>query len=255
MSNCPNEKYQYGYSKMHHDVLYEFRGRESKGKKIVAILKDAFRDNIDSLEVLDIGCSTGIISHVIAKHVGQITGIDIDSAAVQYAQNNFQSEKCTFEIQDSLNTPYKDCSFDVVVCNHIYEHVPDAVSLFREIKRVLKPRGVCYFSAANRIRLIEPHYRLPFLSLLPKKTANIYIRIFRKKDIYYENLRTLWGLKELVDGFEKIDYTMRIIRNPNRFSADSLVQDSSIKQKLAIMFCKTLYWLCPTYVWLLRKRD
>ena len=51
-----------------------------------------------------------------------------------------------------------------VVCNHVYEHVPDAAALMRDVHRVLRSDGVCYFAAGHTLQLIEPHYRVPFLS-------------------------------------------------------------------------------------------
>ena len=55
-----------------------------------------------------------------------------------------------------------------------------------EIHRMLKPGGVCYFSAGNRITLIEAHHKLPLLSVIPKKLAHYYLRIFTEHN-YFEN--------------------------------------------------------------------
>ena len=43
-----------------------------------------------------------------------------------------------FDIQ---KTPFRDDTFDVVVCNHVMEHVSDDSVAMREIRRILKPRG------------------------------------------------------------------------------------------------------------------
>ena len=37
--------------------------------------------------------------------------------------------------------PFEDHTFDVVLCNHVLEHVPDDLKAMREIYRVLKPGG------------------------------------------------------------------------------------------------------------------
>lgn len=43
---------------------------------------------------------------------------------------------------DITNIDYPDESFDIVVCNHVLEHIPDDKRAMREICRVLKQSGV-----------------------------------------------------------------------------------------------------------------
>jgi SAM-dependent methyltransferase len=80
-------------------------------------------------------------------------------------------------VADALHLPFADDSLDVVICSHVYEHVPEPVQMFREIHRVLCMGGVCYFSAGNRLMWNEPHYNLPLLSVLPRPLAHLYIRL------------------------------------------------------------------------------
>ena len=42
---------------------------------------------------------------------------------------------------DLHDVPFADNSFDVVLCNHVMEHVQDDIQCMREILRVLKPGG------------------------------------------------------------------------------------------------------------------
>lgn len=42
---------------------------------------------------------------------------------------------------DITAIPHPDASFDVVLCNHVLEHVPDDRAAMREIRRVLRPDG------------------------------------------------------------------------------------------------------------------
>lgn len=42
---------------------------------------------------------------------------------------------------DICHLPFKDNSFDVVLCNHVIEHIPDETKALSEIYRVLKPKG------------------------------------------------------------------------------------------------------------------
>lgn len=233
--------------------MYDKDMREAKALKIVKVLDD-FCDDISRLSLLDISCSTGLISRVFSTHFARVTGIDIDEEAVNFARENNVAANLEFHVMDALNTRFPDESFDVIVCNQMYEHVPDAQQLLAEIRRLLVPGGVCYFGATNRLKVIETHYgRLPFLSWLPKKLANLYLRVLGKGDYYYENLNTYWTLKKLCDGFRIVDYTKPVVRNPERFAATDMVTAGSLQQRMALLMLSAAYWFSPGYIWLLEK--
>jgi len=181
-----------------------------------------------------------------------IVGTDIDLNALAYAANTVTNH-ATFFPSDALNLPFRSEVFDIVICAHVYEHVPDSEKLMKEIHRVLRRGGVCFFAAGNRLRLIEPHYRLPFLSVMPASLAGWCLRISGKASHYDEKHLTYWGLKRLVSGFEVLDYTKKILQDPVKYSATDLCKPGSLKQKSAILFSKVAYGLLPTYIFLLRK--
>ena len=124
-----------------------------------------------------------------------------------------------FSSADSMAIPFGDNTFDVIVCNQIYEHVPDAKQMMEEIYRVLKKQGFCYFAAGNRYMIVEGHYGLPFLSWLPNTLGHVYLRWAGKGSFYYEKHLSLRKLRHLVGKFQVHDYTLRVIQDPERFSA------------------------------------
>jgi 2-polyprenyl-3-methyl-5-hydroxy-6-metoxy-1,4-benzoquinol methylase len=182
-----------------------------------------------------------------------VTGIDIDETAVRHAAARNARPNVGYLVMDSQATALPDQRFDAVVCTHIYEHVPDASRLMREIHRLLRPGGVCFFSAGNRLCWIEPHYRLPLLSVLPRFLADRYLRLLGRGSSYYEKHLTYWGLKKLVSGFELLDYTIKVVEDPARFEAVDVVRPGSLQQKLSRLLLSVVYWACPTYLWLLKK--
>jgi 2-polyprenyl-3-methyl-5-hydroxy-6-metoxy-1,4-benzoquinol methylase len=248
-------RYQRNFSRLL-EGMYDAHGRAQKGAKVAAVLTDYFRRRAldpTSLHVLDVGCSTGILTAQYARHFGRVVGTDIDTDAVRYAAAQHAGDAAHFLIADSMKLPFRDASFDVVTCTHIYEHVPDAKRLIAEIHRVLRPGGCCFFSAGNRLVWTEPHYRLPLLSVVPKRLAHLYMRATGKGDHYYEQHLWYWGLRKLVSRFDVIDYTLEIVRRPEAFAATDLLRSGSLKQRLALAVLRVAYWACPTYIWVLYK--
>jgi 2-polyprenyl-3-methyl-5-hydroxy-6-metoxy-1,4-benzoquinol methylase len=246
-------QYQYNFSEMNRAAVYDRRGRERKAKTMVSVLQDFFSADLKQLTLLDFGSSTGIIANYLSMNFGKVVGIDIDRSAVEFATANFKRDNLEFVQVDSLNIELPKSYFDAIICAHVYEHVPDASVMMDEIYRLLKPGGVCYFAAGNRLNIIEPHYQLPFLSVIPRSLAHIYIRWAGKGTFYYEKHLSYWGLRRLVRKFEFIDYTRMLIENPQRFSADYLLKPDARKTKLARWVVKYAYWLVPSYIWLLKK--
>ena len=242
---------QYGFSQ-NSPGAYDRAQRERKADKVIAILNDAI-GALDALDLLDIGCSTGLMTNLYARHFRSAIGTDIDLPALHFAAQNPEATNVSWSMMDSQRLGFPDCSFDVVTCTHIYEHVPDAQALMGEIHRVLKLGGVCFFSAGNRFSWMEPHYRLPLLSVVPKGIAHLYLRVLGRGDHYYETHRSLGGLKKLVRQFELEDYTFKVIADPVRYRAEDMLLPGSAKQTLAKSLAKWLYALVPTYLWVLRK--
>jgi len=250
----PNYTYQNDFLDLYSKEMLDAGMRGQKANRIISVLSDNFSGSLDRLAVLDIGCSSGIMADIISSKVDKVVGIDIDKKAIEYAKKTYQRKNLCFEVQDSMGLKFTDNSFDVVICAHVYEHVPDCHKLMSEIYRVLKPGGVCYFAAANRLTLIEAHYKLPLLSIIPKSFAHLYLRLLNKGKFYYENHLSLWGLRKLVSRFEITDYTAKIIEDPHKYYATEMVKDRSFKQKIARFVCRGFYWLFPSYIWLLRKK-
>lgn len=59
---------------------------------------------------------------------------------LDYISADIQSQYAQYKI-DIMNIPYEDSSFDVVLCNHVLEHVLDDNQAMRELFRILKPGG------------------------------------------------------------------------------------------------------------------
>jgi len=248
-------EYQHDLSKKS-PILLDKQYKQAKIEKMLSILGDAGYAPEDSKKELaiDIGCSGGLFVYALAPYYKQIFGLDIDTGALKYASDKRSKSNVKYLQADSQKLPFPDQSIDLIVCNHVYEHVPDATVLFSEIHRVMKTDGICYLGAASRLTPIEPHYHLAFLSWLPKPLAHLYMRITGKGDYYYENLRTFWGIRTLIKQFEVDDYTLAIIKDPDKYKARDLIPKDSLLDRLPFFIWKTFYWVLPGYIFILRRR-
>ncbi len=106
---------------------------------------------------------------------------------------------------DICNLPFKDNEFDVILCNHVLEHIPDDTQAMKELYRVLKKGGMGIFQIPqdlSREKTFEDN------SITDKKErAKIFgqydhVRIYGKD--YFDKLRNI--------GFTVIeeDYTKKI---------------------------------------------
>jgi 2-polyprenyl-3-methyl-5-hydroxy-6-metoxy-1,4-benzoquinol methylase len=252
----PGAGYQRDFSRLHPKTMFDEEGRLQKARKTVAVLLDATRVvGIEPVEatLLDIGCSTGILTRHYAEYFGRVIGIDIDDGAVEWARRNRAADTIEYRVGDSMDLPVADGAVDVVTCTHIYEHVPDAARMLDEIHRVLRPGGLCYFAAENRLRPWDGHYDLPLVTVLPKVLADLVIRAAGRGRGRYETHFTVWGLRHLVRRFELLDYTREVVRHPARFEATDMVPPGSWRQRLALATLGVAYWAFPTYLWVLRK--
>lgn len=57
---------------------------------------------------------------------------------------------------DIQNTGLSDASYDVVICNHVLEHVGDYMTALKEVKRILRPDGIfiCSFPMSPDVETV-----------------------------------------------------------------------------------------------------
>jgi SAM-dependent methyltransferase len=106
---------------------------------------------------------------------------------------------------DICNLPFDDNAYDIILCNHVLEHIPDDVKAMQELFRVLKPGGMGIFQIPqdlNREKTFEDNSITD-----QKQRAEIFgqydhVRVYGRD--YFEKLRSI--------GFRVVeeDYTKKI---------------------------------------------
>lgn len=243
---------QLAYSETMSTMLDEAQRRQ-KAHKIIAVLRHFLgRADLAELRILDLGCSAGFIADELAAAGAEVIGLDIDVPGLQRAQLRFGG-RVRFVCTDGSRLPCADESVDVVNFNHIYEHVVDPRAVVAEIYRVLRPGGVAYLGLGNRLGVVEPHYRLPFLSWLPPAAADRYVRASGRADHYHERFYVRAGLRKLFSAFAVWDYSLPVLVQPDTFSAGDVVPGWSSRLPVAALRAATP--LLPAYVWVAARGE
>ena len=99
-----------------------------------------------TIKVLDIGCSSAILTNEISKTLkkSKVTGLDSYKAAIDFARSKYPH--IDFVTADAPKLPFADKSFDLVVCTETLEHVIDPKKSLEEMRRVLKKDAVAIIS-------------------------------------------------------------------------------------------------------------
>jgi SAM-dependent methyltransferase len=241
---------QLAYSQQMAAMLDEAKRRQ-KAQKMLAVVRHALgRPDLTGLRALDVGCSAGFIADELAKAGAQTTGVDIDEPGLAQARERF-GDRVDFRFAKGEALPFDDSSMDVVVLNHIYEHVVDPEAVVADIHRVLAPDGVLYLGLGNKYGVVEPHYRLPFLSWLPQRAADRYMRLAHRGDHYYEEFRSRAGLRQLFAAYDVWDYTLPVLADARAFASDDVVP-GWVARIPEPALARTLP-VVPTYIWVAWK--
>jgi len=97
------------------------------------------------MNVLDLGCGTGTLTLMLkrAHPEAQVTGLDGDSQVLDLARDKSRGTNIQWDEGVASSLPYPDSVFDRVVTSLVIHHLvtDDKRRAFKEIYRVLKPRG------------------------------------------------------------------------------------------------------------------
>ena len=110
--------------------------------------------------VLDIGCGTGAAARYAAELVGpkgSVTATDIDEGMIAHARTLDGADAVEWRLDNVLDLPYGDDSFDAVVGNQILQFLPDKPKALSKMKRVLTAHGRLALSIYCALDLCPAH--------------------------------------------------------------------------------------------------
>ncbi len=96
------------------------------------------------LTILDVGCGPGNLAHFCEDlHSCRWFGLDLWEHQLRQASEKGRYEQL-FQVNLVQGLPFRQESFDVVVCNEVLMYLPNADDMLREFRRVLRPGGKAF---------------------------------------------------------------------------------------------------------------
>lgn len=132
--------------------------------------------SLKSTKSLDVGCGGGILTEMLCKKGAETFAIDMAEQSLEIAKNH--ADDYSLDINYILSTAENysldnPCSFDVITCMEMLEHVPEPYDVISACAQMLKVGGTAFFSTLNRsipsflFSIVGAEY---LLNLLPKGT-------------------------------------------------------------------------------------
>lgn len=149
-------------------------------------------------KVLDIGAGKGGYSLNLLNQGAYVTALDITK---KYFQN---VKGIRFVLADATKMPFKSDSFNFVFCSSLIEHVKNPDFLIKEIKRVLKNKGICYLSFPPFWSPVGAHQFKPFHYLGEKIAIKLSRALYNVRSHRYNDqfgklhIRTINEVKKLI---------------------------------------------------------
>jgi ubiquinone/menaquinone biosynthesis C-methylase UbiE len=112
-----------------------------------AFAVDAIALDANAIKVLDIGTGTARIPILMCQQKPQylITGVDLAQSMLIIGRRNVEAaglnQRIRLERVDSKRMPYPDLEFDLLISNSLVHHLPNPLSFFEELKRLVRPGG------------------------------------------------------------------------------------------------------------------
>ncbi len=220
-------------------------------------VRDAIRENANKLpgsRAIEYGPGSGIYLPFLADHFSDVIAADIELAYLKGIQPLLAESHSLQSVQDDIQaSSFEDCSFDLVLCSEVLEHVPNPEVALKTIFRILKPGGIAVVTTPQRYSIMELCSRVAFLP----GVIQLVRRIYREPvlDAGHISLRSFHAFSTAVEscGFEVVKIDRFGLYVPLLAEFGGASGGRAIEAIERPMRNSVLSWLLWTQAYVLRK--
>ena len=106
----------------------------------------------ESMVVVDMGCNVGYLTYPLSLRANAI-GLDVDKEKLYSAKESMRNTD--FVCCDLRNLPLRESSIDLAVCASVFEHIENLEQALKDIKSVIKKKGILAAGYPIETRLLE----------------------------------------------------------------------------------------------------
>jgi ubiquinone/menaquinone biosynthesis C-methylase UbiE len=209
------KRHNIDYSRLYHDYLtQELLSMMPKKKE---------------LRVLDLGCGSGIMIKELATEYEEVVGLDI-SASMLRKINLENYNNITLIQGDAESPPFKNNSFDVIICRGTLHHLQDVESALKNLNKILNTNGIIisaepcndffiYRWIRNRLYRNRKHFTESHKSFQSKEIKRMHentgYKIIEQKYFGYLGF-PICGFPDIIE-FRYLPFKLAIVRLLIRF--------------------------------------
>jgi SAM-dependent methyltransferase len=129
--------------------------------------------------ILDLGCGLGGYRTEVERRGGTWVGMDLAGDRVSI-------------VGDAYHLPFREASFDGVLCAALFEHIPELDVTMREIQRILKTGGTLFGYAS----FLEPFHGMSYFHMSHMGLEHLFLKHgFRPTHIFASQIGTAYQLE------------------------------------------------------------
>lgn len=162
------------------------------------------RYNFKAPYILDAGCGDGVnLRYLLKIPNSTIWGVDYNFERLLKAQKLItNNEQALLILGDLLKQNFADNCFDIILCNHVLEHIEKDFDVLMNLQRMLKPGGLLILGTPNEgaflwqfnYRVIQPKI-MRITDHVHFYTARMLERLLKEAGFQIEEIKFMgWGV-------------------------------------------------------------